>query len=105
MTMRMRMTSRIGLAAVVVAELSLASSRAWAFRDDEVKAEAAAAYRAAVTENARVGAAQADEEAARLEDLRPRLTESQRREMDRCVANGMVYVSPGVGCQRYWDSR
>lgn len=74
-----------------------------AFHDDEEAAKAAAAYREAVLQNGAANAERARWEAQRLEELKPRLTESQRRELDRCVANGMVYVSPTVGCRSYWE--
>jgi hypothetical protein len=72
-----------------------------AFHEDEEAAKATAAYRDAVLRNGAANAENARWEAQRLEDLRPRLTGSQRRELDRCVAQGMVYVSPSVGCRSY----
>jgi hypothetical protein len=76
-----------------------------AFHDDEERAKAAAAYRAAVLANGAANAASADAEAARIEELKPRLTESQRGELERCQANGMIYVSPTVGCRLFWEDR
>jgi hypothetical protein len=87
--------------ALLVATTALHAVPAAAFHEDEEAAKAAAAYREAVLRNGAANAANARSEAQRLEDLRPRLTESQRRELDRCVANGMVYVSPSVGCRSF----
>jgi hypothetical protein len=85
--------------------LLLVARAAPAFRDDDERAKAEAAYRAAVLANGAANAASANAEAARLEELKPRLTESQRRELERCQANGMIYVSPSVGCRLFWEDR
>jgi hypothetical protein len=83
----------------------LAATPASAFHDDEERAKAEAAYRAAVLANGAAIAASAEAEAARIEELKPRLTESQRDELERCQANGMIYVSPTVGCRLFWEDR
>lgn len=72
-----------------------------AFHEDDEAAKALAEYRAAVLRNGAANAENGQWEAQRLENLKPRLTESQRRELDRCVANGMIYVGPTVGCRSY----
>src|SRR6187431_1378144 len=100
---RMGMTVRALGAFLLVAGTALHAIPAAAFHEDEEAAKAAAAYREAVLRNGAANAENARWEAQRLEELKPRLTESQRRELDRCVANGMIYVSPAVGCRSYWE--
>ena len=86
---------------LLVAAAALHAIPAAAFHEDDEAAKAAAVYREAVLRNGTANAANARWEAQRLDDLKPRLTASQRRELDRCVANGMIYVSPSVGCRSY----
>ena len=88
---------------LLAAATGLHAIPAAAFHEDEEAAKAAAAYRDAVLRNGAANAENARWEAQRLEELKPRLTESQRRELDRCVAHGMIYVSPSVGCRSYWE--
>lgn len=90
---------------VILTFVAMMPSTVCAFRDDDLKADNQAAYRAAVVHSAVVGAVQADQEEKRLEELEPRLTESQRRDLQKCRANGMVYVNPGVGCRSDGESR
>jgi hypothetical protein len=103
----MAAVARMGMAVralgmiLVVAATALYALPAAAFHEDDEAAKAAAVYREAVLRNGAANAANAHWEAQRLDDLKPRLTESQRRELDRCVANGMIYVSPSVGCRSY----
>ena len=86
---------------LLVVATALHAIPAAAFHEDEEAAKAAAAYREAVLRNGAANAASARWEAQRLKELRPRLTESQRRDLDRCVANGMICVGPSVGCRSY----
>ena len=98
---RMGMAARVLGAFLLTATTALPAIPAAAFHEDDEAAKAATAYRESVLRNGAANAENARSEAQRLEDLKPRLTESQRRELDRCVANGMIYVSPSVGCRSY----
>ncbi len=89
---------------LLVVATALHAIPAAAFHEDEEAAKAAAVYREAILRNGAANAESASWEAQRLRELKPYLTESQRRELDRCVANGMIYVSPSVGCRSYREA-